>query len=299
MIDRAQRVVEQLASPEPSGVLQLNRGVLAYERGDYAAAEMYQLEACATFRALGPGTLVWYLGLLGMAQAALRKHAEARACMAELESLIAGLPPGTMPTGEPLAHLLAIALALGDRERIDTYAPRLHAFRGQYHDALVDRLLGEIAIVQADWPVAQAALAAAFAIAERGGMRPELARTHTAQARLELARGGRRSDIQAAAHLAAALALWSELGNTSEAERLSESAQPEISRLRPALPAGLSEREAQVLRLVAAGKSNRQIAQELALSEKTIANHLTNILGKTGADNRAAAAAFAIRHGLA
>ena len=45
----------------------------------------------------------------------------------------------------------------------------------------------------------------------------------------------------------------------------------------PALPAGLSAREAEVLRLVAAGKSNREIAQALILSEKTVANHLTNI----------------------
>ena len=65
------------------------------------------------------------------------------------------------------------------------------------------------------------------------------------------------------------------------------------------LPAGLSEREVEVLRLVAAGHSNRKIAEQLVLSEKTVANHLTNIFIKTGTDNRAAATAFAVRHGLA
>ncbi len=54
-----------------------------------------------------------------------------------------------------------------------------------------------------------------------------------------------------------------------------------------------------MLRLVAGGKSNREIAQELYLSERTVANHLTSIFNKTAADNRAGAAAFAIRHGLA
>ena len=65
------------------------------------------------------------------------------------------------------------------------------------------------------------------------------------------------------------------------------------------LPASLSESEARVLKLVAKGKSNRQIALELGLSEKTVANHLTHVFEKTSSENRAAAAAFAIRHGLA
>jgi two-component system response regulator DegU len=54
-----------------------------------------------------------------------------------------------------------------------------------------------------------------------------------------------------------------------------------------------------VLKLVAQGKSNRQIAQALCLTEKTVINHLTHIFNKTGCENRAAAAAFALRHGLA
>src|SRR5947209_3052711 len=62
---------------------------------------------------------------------------------------------------------------------------------------------------------------------------------------------------------------------------------------------GLTAREVEVLRLVAGGRTNIDIADELGLSEKTIAHHLTHIFNKTGSDNRAAAAAFAIRHGLA
>jgi len=64
-------------------------------------------------------------------------------------------------------------------------------------------------------------------------------------------------------------------------------------------PDGLTPREAEVLRLVAAGKSNRQIAGELVLSERTVARHVTNIYGKTGANSRAEATAYAFRHGLA
>ena len=65
------------------------------------------------------------------------------------------------------------------------------------------------------------------------------------------------------------------------------------------LPAGLSSREVEVLCLVVAGKSNRQIAEELVLSEKTVANHLARIFAKRGSDNRTAAVAFAIRSGIA
>jgi DNA-binding NarL/FixJ family response regulator len=71
------------------------------------------------------------------------------------------------------------------------------------------------------------------------------------------------------------------------------------SLLAPAhLPAGLTAREVEVLRLVAAGKSNREMAAELFLSEKTIARHLSNIYGKLDLPSRAAATAYAYDHGL-
>ncbi len=63
-------------------------------------------------------------------------------------------------------------------------------------------------------------------------------------------------------------------------------------------PAGLTEREVQVLRLVAHGLTNAEIAEALGLSKKTIAHHLTHIFNRTTTDNRAAAVAFAFRHGL-
>ncbi len=62
----------------------------------------------------------------------------------------------------------------------------------------------------------------------------------------------------------------------------------------PSYPAGLSQREVEVLRLIAAGKSNREIAEELFISLNTVANHVRNILAKTATANRAEAAAFAI-----
>jgi DNA-binding NarL/FixJ family response regulator len=61
---------------------------------------------------------------------------------------------------------------------------------------------------------------------------------------------------------------------------------------------GLTAREMQVLRLVAEGKTNRSIAGDLFLSEKTIARHVSNIFGKLSVSSRAAATAYAYEHDL-
>ena len=63
--------------------------------------------------------------------------------------------------------------------------------------------------------------------------------------------------------------------------------------------AGLTDREVEVLNLVAQGRTNRVIAVALVLSEKTVARHLTTIFSKIGVENRSGAVAFALRHGLA
>ena len=66
----------------------------------------------------------------------------------------------------------------------------------------------------------------------------------------------------------------------------------------PKAAGGLSPREVEVLRLVSAGKTNRAIANELVLSEKTVARHVSNIFTKLGVSSRAAATAYAYEHDL-
>jgi len=61
---------------------------------------------------------------------------------------------------------------------------------------------------------------------------------------------------------------------------------------------GLTAREQEVLRLVAAGRTNRAIATELSLSEKTVARHVSNIYAKLELTSRAAATAYAYEHDL-
>ena len=61
---------------------------------------------------------------------------------------------------------------------------------------------------------------------------------------------------------------------------------------------GLTGREREVATLVATGKSNRAIADELVVSERTVESHVTNILGKLGFTSRAQIAAWVVEHGL-
>jgi ATP/maltotriose-dependent transcriptional regulator MalT len=81
-------------------------------------------------------------------------------------------------------------------------------------------------------------------------------------------------------------------------------ARPDLARVEalatatPGGPGGLSAREVQVLRLVAAGKSNRAIAAELFISERTVERHVSNIFVKLGVSSRAAATAYAYEHRL-
>lgn len=67
---------------------------------------------------------------------------------------------------------------------------------------------------------------------------------------------------------------------------------------RPAVPEHFSDRERDVLRLLAGGHDNRAIAERLYLSPSTVKNHVSHLLEKLGVDNRVQAAAYAIRHGL-
>jgi DNA-binding CsgD family transcriptional regulator/cytochrome c-type biogenesis protein CcmH/NrfG len=86
--------------------------------------------------------------------------------------------------------------------------------------------------------------------------------------------------------------LFDQLGATLDARQLHALSAPRM------LPSGLTEREVEVLRLAAAGLTNREIADELYLSEKTVSRHLTNIFTKIDVSSRAAATAFAYEHGI-
>jgi predicted ATPase/DNA-binding CsgD family transcriptional regulator len=310
MLAEAHGVLERTGSPEALAYLDLVRGAkLAFVNGEFAAAEELTANALATLHSLNPQSLVWHTAELAIGQALEGKRQEATASMDEQERLVAAMPEGSVPSST-LSTVVAASLILDDRERLFRLYPRLQPFRGSFRGSLIDRLLGEIETLQGDFAKAERSLTEAEAIARREDIKWELAQVLIAQANLALAMGGQDSRPRARASLQEALDLLRHIGYAPlrdfVAEWLRTSVRPQLSGFRrpeknerPALPAGLSLREAEVLRLVAAGKSNREIAEALSLSEKTISSHLERIFSKLDVDNRAAATAFAIRHSLA
>ncbi len=85
---------------------------------------------------------------------------------------------------------------------------------------------------------------------------------------------------------------------TERATTLREQAES-VPTKSPIYPDGLTEREVEVLRLIAAGRTDREIAESLFISFRTVGNHVGNILNKTTTTNRTEAAAYAARQGLA
>jgi DNA-binding CsgD family transcriptional regulator len=138
------------------------------------------------------------------------------------------------------------------------------------------------------------------AFCRKAGYRPALAWSCYDYADLLLSRNRPGDRQQARPLLEEALTVSTDLGMRPLMGRvrvLWEQADVQLARI-PAYPDGLTHGEVEVLRLIALGKSNQEIAQELFISSNTVAHHVTNILNKTSSANRTEAATYAARHGL-
>ncbi len=211
-----------------------------------------------------------------------------------------------------LAYLAEVCAWLGDRERappllrlLAPYAERNIVF-GAHTASLgaAARLLGLLQATLLRWDEAQRHFEFALLLDARSGGRPWLARSRLDFAAM-LGRRDAPGDREHAQRLVeAALGDARELGLAGlEAQARAMQQRPSTGAAVPqqravAHPGGLSGRELQVLRLVAAGKTNAEIAAALHRSPATVAIHVRNILGKTQSANRAEATAFAARHGL-
>ena len=163
-----------------------------------------------------------------------------------------------------------------------------------------DRLLGLLSVTMGNLAQAIAHFEDALTFCRNAGYRPELAWTCCDYAEMLVERNGEGDRAKAVALLEESLAISSELGMRPLIARvaaLQEQAEAQPVRA-PAYPDRLTQREVDVLRLIAAGKGNREIAEQLFLSLRTIERHITNLYTKISARGKADATTYALRHDL-
>ena len=210
-----------------------------------------------------------------------------------------------------LVCLAELAVLLGERELAQRqYEPlRTAADRGVLFSpgwcCLMPRVLGQIASASGSWDKAEQHYEAAVDIASRTGARTELARSSLECARMLVSKGAKSDRQRAAALVSEASTIFQDLGmepflgQAAELATRLKTRPLAVSPGRPRYPDGLTQREIEILGLVSEGRTNQVIAEELFLSQKTVARHLSNIYAKIGVDSRTAAAAYAFARGLA
>ena len=185
-----------------------------------------------------------------------------------------------------------IALAAGDPEAAREANDELRAIGTEFGSVMLkacaSRGAGAVYLHDGDATAALIQLRAAFRAFNELDARDELARTRLLIAEACRALGDEgTADLEAAA-ANAALAFFCKAGEPALVDEASD----------PGLPDGLTQRERDVLLLLARGKTNRVIGQDLFISEKTVASHVSHIFTKLGVTSRSAATAYAYDHGL-
>lgn len=188
-----------------------------------------------------------------------------------------------------LLPLVEVALRAGDLDLAESAAAELRGTAARYGTpglrAWADHASAAVDLHRQSWERALAGLESAADVYREHRARHATARVHELMGRAHEALG---HAAVAAAERATATAIYDRLG-----------AAPDVARLAPPRPpGGLTEREVEVLRCVARGASNRDVARELVISEKTVSRHLANVYAKAGVSSRTAAAAWAREHGI-
>lgn len=280
----ATRATEELARirPEAAAVAHYSLGEVRRRRGDVAGAEV----AFSRAHGLGfdpqPG-----LALLRLAQGNIG------AARTELRLALGDHDARPILRAALLAAQVDVELEGGDPEAAAAACEELDLIAGTFaapaFRAMAATARGAVALATGATTDALRYLRGACATWHDLKLPYEAAQART---RYGLAIRALGDEEDAALELRAALAGFERLG-APDAARVSE-----LLGDRSGLPSGLTAREAEVLRLVAAGKTNRDIAVELVISEHTVARHVQNMFAKLDVSSRSAATAFAFEHGL-
>jgi ATP/maltotriose-dependent transcriptional regulator MalT len=285
-MEEAQRAYERLSQPpvDPAvGAAFYRQAELHRLRGEYSRAESAFREASRWGHRPEPGLALLRLaqGQPDVAAATIRRVMEETAGPISRSTLLPAFVEIMIASGD-IQSARAAAGELAEIAR-DLSAPVLSATADSADGAVslaegdALRALGPLRRAWAAWQALDAPYEAALVRVRIGLACRDLGDQDTARLEFDAAQQvfeelGAEPDIARAAALS---------GNTSLARG-----------------AGLTGREMEVLRLIAAGNTNRAIAAELVISEKTVARHVSNIFTKLGLSSRSAATAFAYEHGL-
>ena len=238
---------------------------------------------------------------------ALDELSEARAVFDEIAADDFAALPDDGRMGASLVYLTETCTALRDAARAAVLYRLLQPWRGRNMVmgggtgfwGSSGRYLGQLAGGLNNWKAAEEHFTEALAMNKKIGARLQLAHTHHDFARMLLDRGWPGDSKSAAGHLETAAQLAEELGLAALADKVAASKEGlKPTTASPVGPDNLTGREMEVLRLLAIGRSNGDIALALGIGQSTVASHVHNILSKTGCDNRTEAAAYAARKGL-
>jgi DNA-binding CsgD family transcriptional regulator/tetratricopeptide (TPR) repeat protein len=222
---------------------------------------------------------------------------------ATAEGIVSAVSASPLVITMARAGLALLAVSRGDVAAAQEQYTALLSQRGtmlQTGVASIDRVLGLLMQTLGQPNEAAAHFEDALAFCCKAGCRPELAWTCCDYAETLLRRGGSSDCATAMSLLDETLVITHDLGMgplMERAQALQEKVAAQPGSV-PIYPNGLTRREVEVLCLIAAGRSNPDIAADLVISLNTVARHVSNIFSKTGAANRAEAATYAYRHGL-
>jgi DNA-binding NarL/FixJ family response regulator len=281
--DETQRACERLSGQAAVGAAFYQRAELHRLRGELAKAEEVYRQAHQWGQTPQPGLALLRLaqGQVSAAEAAIRREADEAHDRASRSRL--------------LPAYLEIMLAAGNVEAARAAADELVALAADLDAPLLRATSayaqGAVLLAEGDARSACAALRRAWAGWQELEVPYEAAR---ARVLIGLACRLLGDEDSAKMELDAARWVFRQLGAAPDLARVEALSGKSAART----AGGLTQREAEVLRLIAAGKTNRAIADELVLSEKTVARHVSNIFDKLGISSRAAATAYAYEHDL-
>jgi len=274
---------EQAMNRAATGQAYYQQGELLRLQGDYAAAEAAYRDASRFGREPQPG-----LALLRLRQG------DAEAAAAAIRRVVGEIRQ-PMQRAALLPAYAEIMLAVGDAEEARTASSDLDELAASTERpmlaALASHVRGAVELEAGDPQAALGALRQAWQAWQELDAPYEVARVRVL---VGLACRALGDDDTAAFELEAARAAFDQLGAAPDSALVDSLTRETVA----GDTHGLSARELEVLRLVAAGKTNRDIAATLVVSEHTVARHVQNIFGKLGVSSRTAATAFAFEHEL-